>query len=66
MLLQEKHLVTLIPTHDDQELDALYRMWKRNYFQSPVDQANHHPGGHSNVLFVFLSSFFVFYGVLIF
>ena len=39
-MFQEKHLLTLIPTHDHETIDSLYKNWKRTYFSSPVDQEN--------------------------
>ncbi|XP_023323846.1 anoctamin-10 isoform X3 [Eurytemora carolleeae] len=52
---EEKHLLTLIPTHDHETIDTLYKNWKRTYFSSPVDQIRDYFGEGVSLYFSFSS-----------
>ena len=32
--------MTVIPLHDEEDLDSLYKEWKRNYLYAPVEQVH--------------------------
>eukprot|EP00088_Acartia_fossae_P029675 TRINITY_DN3055_c0_g1_i1.p1 TRINITY_DN3055_c0_g1~~TRINITY_DN3055_c0_g1_i1.p1 ORF type:complete len:650 (-),score=118.07 TRINITY_DN3055_c0_g1_i1:446-2395(-) len=50
---EERHLVNIIPTHDEEDLDKLYRGWKRSYFYSPISQIRDYFGESVALYFSF-------------
>jgi len=57
---QEKRLVTLVPTHDEEDLDSLYKLWKRNFFLSPVDKIRDYFGEGVALYFSFSETYTMF------